>query len=49
MQKQPTSQTIGIILLVALALLYIDIPYADEKSVAALAVLCCAVYLLIKR
>jgi hypothetical protein len=49
MPKQSPTHTIGIILLVAVALLFINIPYVDEKSIAALAVLCCAVYLLIKR
>ena len=49
MQKRSINQTIGIILLIALAFLYVQIPFIDEKSIAALAVLFCAVYLLVNK
>jgi hypothetical protein len=48
MPKRSSNQTIGIILLIALVLLYVPIPFIDEKSISALALLCCGIYLLIK-
>lgn len=48
MPKKSPNQVIGIILLIALALLYIPLPFIDEKSIAALLLLGCAIYLLIK-
>jgi len=48
MPKKSANQIIGIILLLALVLLYVPLPFIDEKSLAALALLGCGIYLLIK-
>jgi len=43
------NQIVGIILLVAMVLLFIPVPLVDEKSAASVAILICAIYLLIKK
>ncbi|MBW2991945.1 hypothetical protein KY345_01870 [Candidatus Woesearchaeota archaeon] len=48
MAKKSPNQIIGIILLVALALIYLPIPFIDGRGLAALALLGCGLYLLIK-
>lgn len=48
MPKKSPSQMIAIILLIALVLLYIPLPFIDGKSITALLLLGCAIYLLIK-
>lgn len=48
MAKKSPNQIIGITILIALALMYINIPFIDGRSLAALALLGCGIYLLIK-
>lgn len=49
MKKKSSNQVIGIIVLVALVLMYIRIPFIDGRNLAALALLGCGVYLLVKK
>jgi len=48
MPKKSPNQIIGIILLVALILLYVPVPFIDARSIAAISLLCCGLYLIIK-
>lgn len=43
------NQIIGIILLVALALMYVNIQFISGKYISSIAILACAIYLLIKK
>ena len=49
MGKLTNNQIMGIVLLVALALLYVPIPFIDERSLASIALLVCGIILLIKK
>jgi|GEM_PF-1924049 len=48
MAKKSANQIVGIILLIALALIYVPIPFVDGRGLAALALLGCGIYLLVK-
>jgi len=48
MGKLSTKQILGILLLVALALLYVPVPFISGRSVASVAILVVAIYLLVK-
>lgn len=48
MKNQSSNKNIGMIILVALALMYIKIPFIDGRNIAALALLGCGIYLLVK-
>ena len=48
MPKKSSNQAVGIIVLIALILMYIHIPFIDGRNIAALALLGCGLYLLIK-
>ena len=49
MGKLNNNQIMGIVLLVALALLYVPVPFIDERSIATVALLVCGILLLVKK
>ncbi|MAG18255.1 MAG: hypothetical protein CL944_02155 [Candidatus Diapherotrites archaeon] len=46
--KLSSKQLVGVLLLVALVLLFVGVPFVDGKSISALIILGSAIYLLIK-
>ena len=48
MTSKHENQTIAIILLICLALIYIAIPLMNTKYIASLGIFGCAIYLLLK-
>jgi len=48
MAKRSPNQVIGVVVLIALVLMYIHIPFVDGRNLSALALLGCGLYLLIK-
>ena len=49
MGKLTTNQIIGIILLIVLALLFVPIPFIDQRSISAVALLVIGIYMLVKK
>lgn len=49
MGKLTTDQIMGIVLLIALVLLYVPVPLIDNKSIAAVALLACGIYMLVRK
>lgn len=49
MGKLNTNQIIGIVLLVILAMLYVPVPFIDSRSISAVGLLVCGIYMLVKK
>ena len=47
-KKKSYSFISGILLLIALVMMYVDVPLIEEKTIASIMILAIAIYLLIK-
>jgi hypothetical protein len=48
-KKFSNNQIVGVILLVALVLLFVPLPLIDGRSIAAICLLGCAVYMFVRK